>query len=171
MKLLQEHRLKRAKERLGGPDKSDEALDDYESKVVVVEFFDSLEGIDPMLKQELNQKLARVRNQFQELLDVNLLNVDKLRNKIRLMNELSPEAYSIANLSLIEIFQGCQKKETDPARIWKALKRAYGPDYFITVVEEQYGQRFVANYNALYNEVNKVKEQADNEFAEIEEFC
>ena len=29
----------------------------------------------------------------------------------------------------------------------------------------------MANYNALYNEVNKVKEQADNEFAEIEEFC
>ena len=79
------------------------------------------------------------------------------------MNELCPEAYSIANLSLVEIFMGCQKKENDPARIWKALKRAYGSDYFITVVEEQYGQRFVANYNALYNEVNKVKEQADNE--------
>ena len=74
------------------------------------------------------------------------------------MNDLSPDAYSIANLSLVEIFVGCSKKESDPARIWKALKRAYGADYFITVVEEQYGQRFVANYNALYNEVNKVKE-------------
>lgn len=87
------------------------------------------------------------------------------------MNDLCPDAYAIANLSLVEIFLGTAKKESDPARIWKALKRAYGSDYFITVVEEQYGQRFVANYNALYNEVNKVKEQADFEFKEIEEFC
>lgn len=62
MKVLQEHRLKRSKERLGVKDKSDEALDDFENKVVIVEFFDALEGIDPDLKQELNNKLARVRN-------------------------------------------------------------------------------------------------------------
>ena len=47
---------------MGGQDKSDDVLDDYENKIVVVEFFDALEGIDPDLKQELNYKLARVRN-------------------------------------------------------------------------------------------------------------
>ena len=62
MKLLQEYRLKRSKDRMGGQDKSDDALDEFENKIVVVEFFDSLEGIDPSLKQELNFKLARVRN-------------------------------------------------------------------------------------------------------------
>lgn len=50
MKLLQEHRLKRNKERMGGQDKSDDVLDEYENKIVVVEFFDALEGIDPDLK-------------------------------------------------------------------------------------------------------------------------
>jgi len=62
--------------------------------------------------------------------------VDRLQHKIKLMNELSPNAFSIANLSLIEIFTSCSKKERDPARIWKALKKAYGEDYFITVVEQ-----------------------------------
>ena len=51
------------------------------------------------------------------------------------MNELSPDAYSIANMGLIEIFSGCEKKEKDPDRIWKALSKAYGEDYFLTVVE------------------------------------
>ena len=51
------------------------------------------------------------------------------------MNELSPDAYSIANMGLIEIFNGCEKKEKDPDRIWKALSKAYGEDYFLTVVE------------------------------------
>ena len=55
MKLLQEYRLKRSKDRMGGQDKSDDALDEFENKIVVVEFFDSLEGIDPSLKQDLNQ--------------------------------------------------------------------------------------------------------------------
>ena len=80
-----------------------------------------------------------------------------MNNKIKLLNDLSPDAYSVANLSLIELFTGCAKKERDPARVWKALLRAYGKDYFITVVEEQYGKRFVNNYNALYEQVNEVK--------------
>lgn len=85
------------------------------------------------------------------------------------MNELSPDAYSVANLSLIEIFKGCVMKESDPARIWKALKNAYGEDYFVKPIEEQYGKRFVANYNALYTEVKKVHNQAESEIAKIEE--
>ena len=55
------------------------------------------------------------------------------------MNDLTPDAYSVANLSILDIFRGCAKKETDPARIWIALKKAYSEDYFINVVEEQYG--------------------------------
>ena len=55
--------------------------------------------------------------------------------KIRLMNDLSPDAYSVANLSLIEVFAGVQKREKDAGRIWKALKLAYGDDYFIQPVE------------------------------------
>ena len=85
------------------------------------------------------------------------------------MNELSTDAYSVANLSLVEIFKGCVLKESDPARIWKAIKSAYGEDYFIKPVEDQYGKRFVANYNALYTEVTKVHNQAQSEINKIEE--
>ena len=35
----------------------------------------------------------------------------------------------------------------------------------------QYGKRFVQNYNALYNEINKVKQVAENEFKIIAENC
>lgn len=87
------------------------------------------------------------------------------------MSELAPEAYSVANLSLIEIFMACEKKEKDPCRIWKALKKAYGEEYFVGPVEQQYGQRFVQNYNALYTEVNKVQQLADNEITQMQEIC
>ena len=51
MKFLQEWRLKRNKERQGGiPDRSDDTLEDNETKIVPVEWFDSLEGIDPELQ-------------------------------------------------------------------------------------------------------------------------
>ena len=72
-----------------------------EEKIVHVEYFDTLEGLDPDLRTVLNYKLANVRNQFQEVLDMNLQTVDKLNAKIDLMNELSPDAYSVANLNLI----------------------------------------------------------------------
>ena len=65
MKLLQEYRIKRSRERNGGlEDKSDSTLDDQENKIVAVEFFNPLEGLEPELQQELNYKLANVRNHF-----------------------------------------------------------------------------------------------------------
>ena len=42
----------------------DSVLDDYEHKIVPVEFFDTLEGIDEELRGQLNYKLAKVRNNF-----------------------------------------------------------------------------------------------------------
>ena len=91
--------------------------------------------------------------------------VHSLKSQISFMNELSPDAYSVANLTLKQIFKGCAQKESDPARVWNTLKLAYGhEDYFVSVIEAQYGRRFVANYNALYTEVNKVKEEADKQF-------
>ena len=47
-------------------------LDDLENKIVSVEWFDALEGIDEKTREELNNKLARVRNNFQEVLETNL---------------------------------------------------------------------------------------------------
>ena len=97
--------------------------------------------------------------------------MDKLHSKIRLMNELSSDAYSVANLPLLKIFDGCVKKEKDPYRIWKALHKAYGEDYFLNPIEKQYGKRFVQNYNALYYEVNKVEKKATDEIKNLQEVC
>ena len=59
MKALFEARAARQQERQGGiPDKSDETLDEYEFKIVTVEWFDALEGIDEQTRKELNYKLA-----------------------------------------------------------------------------------------------------------------
>ena len=74
MKQLQESRLRRSRERLGNGRHShtDEDLDNYEIKIISVEFFDALEGLDPELKAQLDYKLASVRNNFQDVLDINL---------------------------------------------------------------------------------------------------
>lgn len=136
LKLLLESRLHRNNELHSAEnEKSDNLLDDYEHKIVTVEWFDSLEGIEKELRDELNLKLAKVRNSFQDLLDTNLKSIDKLNERIDLMNKLSPDAYSVANISLMEIFKGVMKKEKSPNRIWKALKEVFGEDYFLTVVE------------------------------------
>ena len=64
MQLLSQTKLNRQKERETRVDVSDDVLDDYEYKIVPVEWFDALEGIEETTRQELNFKLARVRNQF-----------------------------------------------------------------------------------------------------------
>ena len=66
-----------------------------------------------------------------------------------------------------DIFKAMVWKESDPGMIWRALNAAYGVDYFIICVEEQYGKRFVANYNALYEEVDRVQQEANKHLNSI----
>ena len=73
---------------------------DMENKCVPVEFFDMLEGVDDYIIDELNIRVSKVRNKFQDLLEINSKGVNNLRKQIELMNKLSPDAYSIANLTL-----------------------------------------------------------------------
>lgn len=40
------------------------------------------------------------------------------------------------------------------------MNEAYGTDFFILPVERQYGKRFARDYDALFSEVDKVKEEA-----------
>ena len=80
--------------------------------------------------------------------------------KIYFFNKLSPNAYSLINLSLDEIFWALAQMETDPTKIWKQLNEAYGVDYFLQPVERQYGKRFARDYDALYTEIDKVKDEA-----------
>ena len=44
------------------------------------------------------------------------------------------------------------------------MTSAYGTDYFLSVIEQRYGKRFVANYNALYEQINKVQQEAEKTF-------
>ena len=68
MRKLKVHRQRRVKELMGGSASASEADDDdieaSDANIVQVEFFDALEGLDPNLQQELNIKLAKVRNNF-----------------------------------------------------------------------------------------------------------
>ena len=73
--------------------------------VVSVQFFDTLAGLDKDVVQTINDKIAQCRNHYQLLLDKNINENERLRKQIGLLNVLSPDAYSIANLSLFEIFQ------------------------------------------------------------------
>lgn len=87
--------------------------------------------------------------------------------KIYLFNKLSPNAYSLINLTLEEIFADLAKIETDPNRIWKCLNEAYGTDYFLAVIERVYGKRFAKDYDALYTEIDKVRSEAKFHFETV----
>jgi hypothetical protein len=90
-----------------------------------------------------------------------------LLKKIYLFNKLSPDAYSLINLTLERIFTDLAKVESDPNKIWKCLEQAYGTDYFLAVIERVYGKRFAKDYDALYTEIDKVKQEAKFHFERV----
>ena len=77
-------------------------------QVVAVQFFDTLSGLDSTIVQAVNDKIATCRNHYQMLLDKNITENERLRKQIGLLNVLSPDAFSIANLSMMEIFSALQ---------------------------------------------------------------
>lgn len=88
---------------------------------------------------------------------------------LHIMNKLAPEAYSVANLPLHTIFSALTHKIYDPQVLWNAIhdEEAFGSDYFIMVIEEQYSGRFTQSYDQLYNQVEKIKTEATYQIEKI----
>lgn len=153
--------LKNSKTKGGSGKNQDSIFDDEEEQMQLqVELFDAIEGLDEEVLAMVNQKILRVKEQYQDKIRDHITYQTSLLKKIYLFNKLSPNAYSIINLSLEEVFRGVAQVESDPNRVWKQLNEAYGTDYFIGVIERVYGKRFARDYDALYTEVDKVKAEA-----------
>lgn len=82
------------------------------------------------------------------------------------MNQLSPDAYSIANLSLSQIFQNLAIRITDPQILWRALHKesAFGSDYFFQIIEKEYSNRINGNMEPLKQEINQIKIQFKDDY-------
>ena len=136
-------------------------LDEEENQVKIhVELFDYIEGIDDDILKMINKKIEDIKQQFEDKAREYIKYQTSLLKKIYLFNKLNPNAYSLVNLSLEEIFTNLAQIEVNPNKIWKYLIEAYGDDYFLAVIERVYGKRFAKDYEALYSEIDKVKQEA-----------
>lgn len=92
-----------------------------------------------------------------------------MQGDIIVFNKLSPDAYSIANLSLAAIFQGLSHKVSDPRELWDAIHHdeAFGADVFLTVIEQLYQGRFVKSYDDLYDQVENIKLEAATQIEKV----
>lgn len=137
------------------------STDEEEERISIpVEYFDALTGLDESILKLVNEKIANIQTMYQERIRGNLRYQNELQRNIYHFNKLSPNAYSIVNMTLSEVFRALAVVETDPSRIWKQLNEAYGVDFFIQPVERQYGKRFARDYDALFEEIDKVKDEA-----------
>ena len=78
-----------------------------------------LTGLDESTLKLVNEKIAKIQTMYQERIRSNLRYEMELQRKIYFFNKLSPNAYSLINLSLDEIFWALAQMETDPTKIWK----------------------------------------------------
>jgi len=129
---------------------------DKKQHEILIETFNELEGLDPTLLELINGRLQKVKEQFEGKIAEFVESQHQLISKIEALNKLSPNAYSLANLTMDEVFQGLSLIEGDPYVIWKSLHNAYGTDYFISIIEREYGKRFAKDYDAIYEETNKI---------------
>jgi hypothetical protein len=56
--------------------------------------------IDEKLLKELNLKIQKIKESFQEIIDSTVANMYEMTEKMAFMNRLSPDAYGIANLDV-----------------------------------------------------------------------
>jgi len=81
--------------------------------------------------------------------------------KIDKFNALSPDAYSLANLTVPEIFQGLSSINKDAKVIWNELHQAYGKDFFLRIIEEEYGPRLRQDHEKVSKELDAIQEDAE----------
>lgn len=79
------------------------------------------ERIGKDLTKDLNDKILYIKNAFQSIINATVDVLNDANVKIDLMNSLSSEAYSIANLEMQTIFDCLAKRSYDSEHIWKCF--------------------------------------------------
>ena len=63
-------------------------------------------------------------------------------------------------MSLADIIGALKLMYDDPNVLWCEIHEKYGPDCFLTIIEQEYGGKFSKDYSQLNAEVDKVKDEA-----------
>lgn len=80
---------------------------------------------------------------------------------------MSPNAYSIANLSIEQICNAMALKynnHNSMLKLWDSLnaESAFGADFFLSKIEEEYSGKLVKNMDALSKEIDTIKTEGIN---------
>lgn len=79
--------------------------------------------------------------------------------------------YAIANLSLKQLCQGMALRVSDPEQLWYSLHKdsAFGVDFFLPIIEREYGTRLQGNAEMIKNEMNDIRSKLEREFGIFQE--
>eukprot|EP00347_Sterkiella_histriomuscorum_P000413 403375961 len=132
-----------------------------------VEFFNILEGVDAEILEVVNQRLFKVKEKCEKRIVQHIRFQEELLKKLHAMNKLSPNAYSIVNLSITEIFTALKVVHQNPEVIWEEIHVHYGQDCLLTIIEREYGSKFAKDYSALNQEIDKIKDEAQFQIKEV----
>ena len=125
-------------------------------------FFNISDGLDTQTQKILNAKIAQIRDHFIGQINIINYNADCLQQKVTLMEKMNKDGVKFRDLDAEQlIFRLSQVEEVKceqniklceidsaakhradifrPRLIWDLLAKYFGPEYFLEVVEEEYG--------------------------------
>ena len=125
-------------------------------------FYNAVDGLDPKVVEILNQKLSSVKDFFMKQVRLIQHYNDELREKVDMMESMNKDGMKFADMEteklierigMIEDLRRESKtklRQIDPSsrtkanmnrpqQIWNMLMSSFGADYFLEVIEEEYG--------------------------------
>jgi len=67
-------------------------------------------------------------------------------------------------LSLEQIFESLPEIEDNPGKLWKCFHGSYGKDFFLTIIEKEYGPRFAKDFEKVYTDIDDISLEAHKYF-------
>ena len=105
----------------------------------------------------LNEKLAYAKSQYEKAIGAHENYQQDIIQKIARYEALTPRRYDFATMSVQEMVDTVALLEQNPKQVWEALCKGYSRNFFVEVIEEEFGQMFTKkDQDRITKEINHV---------------
>lgn len=120
-----------------------------------VHYFDPTAGIDEDLRQMLNERIDKVKEQCYEWQLGTTEYISSLLRKVHLYENVSSDYHTLVAMPLSKIFKGIATMEETPEELWTHISKELGPNFFMSVIEKNYSHIFSTTVSKANEEMEK----------------
>ncbi|CDW87972.1 UNKNOWN [Stylonychia lemnae] len=141
-------------------------------KEIDVRYFDLTEGLPKQYQEIMNLKIQEMKQGYQKILSDLASSNEALYKQVAILDMINKHGIKFKDMNAEHLISRLYRIQKDPQLIWNVLHQFYGDDYFIELIEDEYGispQSYEKLQEQMIESINEFQEQSKFKIKELKD--